>query len=148
MWPASFPQAGFFAMFLFLAGCGPSIEPVFPLKGKLLVKGAPAAGAHLIFHPVGGSERLQKLRPHAECDASGEFQVGTHDPNDGIPAGTFKVTVVWPAPAPTGPSVDPEMVASGPDQLGGKYSHEKPQESPLEVTIAAGQRELPPIDLK
>jgi hypothetical protein len=132
----------------FAAGCGPSIEPVFPIKGKLLVKGAPAAGARLILHPVGGSERLQKLRPHGECDANGEFTLGTHDEGDGVPLGTFKVTVVWPAPAPTGPPADPEMVAAGPDQLGGKYAHERPQESPLEVTIVAGQRELPPLDLK
>lgn len=144
---AVFLVLGLLAALSFSGGCGPGVEPVYPVKGKLLVQGQPAAGAELILHPVGGSERLQKLRPHATCNEAGEFQLATHNPGDGVPLGTFKLTVVWPAP-PMAAVGDPEISRGKGDRLDGRYAHDKASASPVEITIAAGQTEIPPIDLK
>src|SRR5262245_26572551 len=123
----------------FLGGCGSGKIPVYPVSGQLLVKGKPAEGAFLVFHPKDGGGPESK-RPYATTDAEGKFNVSTYDTGDGAPAGTYKVTVVWrPVPKRT---IDPE----GPDRLNGKYDAATKAGVP-EVTVNKGSTDLGQIKI-
>lgn len=75
------------------AGCNGSRPPqVFPVKGRLMVGGQPAFGAHLAFHPV---DQRFISRPVAIVQRDGSFRVMTHAVADGAPAGDYVVTVFW-----------------------------------------------------
>src|SRR5262245_36674275 len=95
-----------------LGGCGDGRAPVYPVTGQVLVKGKPADGAFLVFHPTGEVE-ANTPRPYATADAEGNFRLTTYTSGDGAPAGSFRVTVVWrPKPKST-------IEAEGPDRLDG-----------------------------
>jgi hypothetical protein len=119
---------------------------VYPVTGKVLVNGAPAEGAQVVFYPV--AEELRKPGmpiPEAVTDANGQFILRSYDPNDGAPAGEFQVSVFWPGPA--SPDADPAAGTYNPkDRLGGRYLD--PKKSGLSVTIEEGGAELPPFELK
>jgi hypothetical protein len=78
-----------------LAGCRnpePARVAVYPVEGKVLVGGVPAAYAHVTFHPVDGAAHL----PVGRAGPDGLFTLATFAPGDGAPAGEYVVTVVWP----------------------------------------------------
>jgi hypothetical protein len=104
---------------------------VYPVTGKVLVNGAPAEGAQVVFYPV--AEELRKPGmpiPEAVTDANGQFILRSYDPNDGAPA-----------------DADPAAGTYNPkDRLGGRYLD--PKKSGLSVTIEEGGAELPPFELK
>lgn len=133
---------------LVLSSCGESRELAFPVRGKVLYYNQPAQHATVIFHPQGGSEEVQKLRPHGTVDAEGNFTLTTYDPDDGAPAGDYKVTVIWPGESPEDAldAEDPEHVPSGPDRLQGRYKD--PEASSLSATVTEGTNELEPFQLQ
>jgi hypothetical protein len=117
---------------------------VYPASGQVTVNGQPAAGAQVAFY--GATPELTgpgTPAPAATTDENGEYRLRSYDPEDGAPAGEFKVTVVWPEPIP--PNVDQEMYRPK-DRLKGRYSH--PDKSGLKMTVPEGGGELPPIELK
>jgi len=120
-----------------LASCGTDQIPLQPVRGKVLYRGKPAAQAYVVFHPENPSEQLQKMRPRAETDAEGSFALTTFVPNDGAPAGDYRVTIRWPGPPPGANPNDPEMVQMGPDRLGERYAD--PNSSGLRATVVAGE---------
>jgi len=73
-------------------GCGgpgsknPGVD-VNPVTGKVTVDGAPLAGATVVFK---GTERGSS----GVTDAQGVYTLMTFDPGDGVPAGSYKVTVI------------------------------------------------------
>jgi hypothetical protein len=73
----------------------------------------------------------------------------TLEPGDGAPAGSYKVTVVWPVGAERLSRQQLQDAAYGgdtpPDRLKGKFSDSAT--TPLSVTVEPGQQTLPPIDL-
>src|SRR5206468_35759 len=74
--------------------CGPGRRPVYPVSGKVLVQGRPAAGAQLTFHPV-GENGPNAIRPVAHVDDQGNFRLTSYKEGDGAPAGEYRVTVQW-----------------------------------------------------
>jgi len=123
-------------------GCGQGGARLYPVQGQALVKGKPAAGAVLVFHPVAeaGAEK-----PAAVVDEGGAFQVATRQPGDGAPAGEYRVTVTWLAHR----DIDPEKgdaTQADVDRLGGRYAD--PETSPLRVTVREDTNELPPFELR
>src|SRR5262245_38294847 len=97
-----------------LGGCGGARTTVYPVTGQVLVKGKPADGAFLVFHPTGGGHK-DTPRPYATADAGGTFRLTTYESGDGAPAGSYRVTVVWrPKPKST-------IEAEGPDRRNGRY---------------------------
>lgn len=128
----------------FLSACNshPEREPVYPVRGKVLVHGKPAAGAWVAFHRIAELTNRQALKPRAQTDKSGEFQLSTYDSKDGAPAGDYAVTVYWPGPLPKGSS--PSDL--GPDRLSGRYASATQTE--LRVTIKEGENQLKAFDLK
>jgi hypothetical protein len=119
-------------------GCGKNRAPVYPVTGKVLVKGQPAEGAFLVFHPKEAGDK-DTPRPYATTDADGSFKLTTFDTGDGAPAGDYRVTVVWrPKPKST-------MEAEGPDRLGDRYGNAA--SSPIQATVGKGPTNLEPFKL-
>jgi len=146
--PASWLAVALGAVALAMTSCGAGGEPVYPVRGRVLCQGQPAANAYVVFYPQDGSEEVRKMRPHGRADADGYFVLTAREQDDGAPAGDYQVTVVWPGPPPgMDPSMDdPELATSGPDRLGGRYAD--PGSSGLRVTIARGANNLDPFELQ
>ena len=119
-------------------GCGDGRLPVYAVSGQVLVKGKPAQGAYLVFHPQDGGDK-NLPRPYATSDAEGKFQLTTYELEDGAPAGHYKVSIVW-RPVPKS-----RLEAEGPDRLQGKYSN--PATSNLDAEIGKEPTSLKPFDL-
>jgi len=82
-------------VFLTVAGCRGPAPPhvaVYPVEGRLLVSGVPAADAHITFHPLDG----HGVPVIGRTGRDGSFTLTTFTPGDGAPAGEYSVTVVWP----------------------------------------------------
>jgi hypothetical protein len=125
-----------------VAGCsrGPARLDLVEVRGKLLVNGKPAPGAVVCFHPqapIAGGNAV----PFGTVDQQGSYRPGTYVTADGLPAGDYAVTVIWPEML----IVDGVEVPSD-DRFRGKHSN---RALPVrQVTIAADTSELPTIELK
>jgi hypothetical protein len=139
------PPAILAVALLAVTGCGDDGRPdVYPVNGKVLVGGTPAAGAKVVFYPVSEELRGPGMPvPNGITDENGEFQLRSYEPEDGAPAGEFTVTVHWPEPTP--PNVDEELFEPK-DRLRGRYLD--PQKSALSATVEQGGGELPPFELQ
>ena len=135
------------SLFLLLAvalttGCSDSAYDaavaVHPTKGKITFKGQPIPGAMVTLHPKTAVTDVPK--PRASVGKDGEFTFTTFSGKDGAPEGEYTVTVVWYKPIRKGADVQ-----AGPNVIPKKYT--APQTSDLQVRIAAGQNELPAIQL-
>ena len=147
----SYPLLLLAAVALTGAACGGSGDQirVYDVTGQVLVDGKPAPLARVSFHPQGGDEKLQKLRPIGECDLEGNFELTTYEHEDGAPPGDYKVTVVWKGPDPgTDPNanINIEELNRGPDRLGEAYSDAAT--TSLTATVEKGGGTLPPFELK
>ena len=78
-----------------LTGCGQGSVKLYPVRGTVLFNGQPATGAVVVFHST-HDEALDAARPNGRVGASGQFELSTHQPGDGAPAGDYVVTLVWP----------------------------------------------------
>jgi hypothetical protein len=80
------------ALFVALAGCGPTPPPVqtlHPVRGKVLLPdGSPARGAVVIFEPAGRGTTAT-----GELDATGNFTMFSTGAREGVMAGDYKVLV-------------------------------------------------------
>ena len=92
----------------------PELPPTFPVRGRLLIGGWPAAGATLVFHPQGVDRSAP--RPTAKADAEGRYSLSTFKPGDGAPVGNYLVTVELRQMVRRG-----EDFELGPNQAGAKY---------------------------
>jgi hypothetical protein len=128
-----------------LAGCSGDQGrfPVNYVTGAVFVNGKPAAGARLFFHPLADPASPRALRPFAEVEADGSFEVNTYLAGDGAPTGDYVVTVYWPAPPPAKGRFSDESMP--PDRLKDVYSN--PRTSKLRAHIIRGDNVLPPFQL-
>ncbi len=118
------------------AGCaGRSLPTCYPVRGKVLIDGRPAAGALVFFNPVEGG-RPQAVKPHATTDAEGVFRLTTYHTGDGAEPGEYVVTLFWPD------GNDPDA----PDRLKGRYAN--PKKSAWRATVAAGDNDIGTIEVK
>jgi hypothetical protein len=137
-WPRLLPlsRVGFpmlMATCLTAAGCSKrGAEPV-PVAGKVVVYGRPAAGAVVTFHPEGATPDAP--RPTARTDGDGRFQLTTAKAGDGAPAGEYRVTVAWVAPAAGRKGVEGEDAPPRP-LVPAEYT--TPDRTPLRASVAAG----------
>jgi hypothetical protein len=123
---------------LSFAGCDGDDRPeLYPLVGTVAVDGQPAHGAIVTLH----SNQPQPFgapKPFGRSDAEGRFQLTTYETSDGVPAGDYRVTVIWPE--------NPEARGPSPDRLGGRYA--SAESTPLTVAISEGMTDLPPLELE
>lgn len=124
----------------FLAtGCA-RVEPVkcFPVMGRVLVNGQPAAYARVVFHPLQERPSTAPL-PCATTDADGQYQLTTDRRNDGAPMGEYAITIEMREPVTHGAQV----VRTGRNTLPSKFA--KPETSELRALIAPGFNIVPDI---
>ncbi len=116
--------------------------PVFPVRGKVLFRGQPAAGASVVFIPLAD---VRAPKAQGTVAADGAFQLSTYELSDGAPAGRYGVIVTWPAPNPRSQGEGDEEL-QGPDRLGGRYSN--PQTSPWTIEVADQPLELDAFNIE
>ena len=130
-----------------LASCGDSGRvSVYPVSGKVLHQGQPAAGANVIFHatdPSGNSSSVPI--PRGTVRADGTFELSSYEEGDGAPAGTYDVTIIWP-PVTADPNADPESAGGEADRLRGRYA--SPDTSGLSATVLEAKTQLEPFELE
>ncbi|NBO91249.1 MAG: hypothetical protein EBV06_02870 [Planctomycetia bacterium] len=125
------------ALGLCVLGCGASDgrKPVYSVTGKVTYGGKPAAGATVVFHPLGADD----VRPRGKVADDGSLEVTTYDAKDGAPAGDYRLSVEWWL----SPGKDAPPTNRLPASLG------NPQTSGLTVKIEKGQSNaLKEIELK
>ena len=124
---------------LLVTSCGKSrFKPTYPVKGRVLVDGEPAEGVTVRFHSLDDPDD-ELVRPVATTDANGSFLLTTYNVNDGMPAGSYAVSLFW---LPKG--------FQGPIERGNKLPerYSKAATSGIKVQIAAGENVLPPFELE
>ena len=125
-----------------LAGCGAKnqLPARFPVRGQVLQAGKPVADAIVTFHPVSPAVGVAQ-KPIAYSDGEGRFSLTTFETGDGAPEGEYAVTVELRAQRMVGE----EVVRDGRNLLPVRYG--KPDTSKLTFKVAAGENEMPPIDM-
>ena len=167
------------ATFLALpTGCAKKKVPVHAVSGQVIWNDKPVVGALVIFHPQNGMKVPDDIPmyPNARTDKDGSFQLTTYQTNDGAPAGTYKVVIIWPDNAtetppekeesdgklldklpehgkPKNRNVQHESQAGvvgldddAEDRLKGKYA--SPEVTPLDAEVRPGTNQLSPFVLK
>lgn len=127
-----------------LAGCsnGKITTPsTVPVSGIVMLKGKPAAGIRLTFHPQFDIGKT-KYQPQGETGSDGKFTLSTGEPFNGAPAGEYIVTFEKPEieSAKKSNYLETEI-----DAFRGKYSD--PAQSRWKVTVKRGEPELQPFEL-
>jgi hypothetical protein len=110
----------------------------YPVKGKLLWKGQPAAGAIVRLVPVGEKDPAA-LTPTGRVGLDGEFTLTTFEANDGAPAGDYRFTFSWPSGRGNAPNALQ-------DRFKGRFAN--PEKSNIKLTVKAADNVFDPIDLK
>jgi hypothetical protein len=148
---------------LSLSSCGRSDgPPLYPVHGKVMYKGQPAAGATVILRGLDAAPNTTPPVAAGQVDDEGKFSVAVDERGDGAPAGKYAVLIQWrkkvegggepqPASGPAGkkkgrsravPVVASELV---PDRLEGRYMN--PDKSPFRVEVKPEDNELEPFDV-
>lgn len=128
---------------LALTGCGggdASRVPVHPASGAIQFRGQPIVGAFVLLHPKNGPV-AGAPSPRGTVGSDGKFTFTTYEADDGAPEGEYVLTVQWYKPVKQG-----NDVVGGPNVLPNKYAQAKT--SDLKIRIAAGENQLPPIQLR
>jgi hypothetical protein len=87
---------------ILVSACSDSFEdhpPVYPVKGKVIVKGKPMSGGTIIFEYVGEGSDAPKgppggpFRATGKIDNEGTFNLSAYVGSEGMPAGDYKVGI-------------------------------------------------------
>ena len=81
-----------------LSGCGGggiTAPRTAPVAGTVLLKGKPAAGVRVRFHPKFDMGTI-KFTPSGLTDKQGRFTLSTAAAGDGAPPGDYAVSFDWP----------------------------------------------------
>ncbi|HEY7426857.1 MAG TPA: hypothetical protein VH682_21655 [Gemmataceae bacterium] len=126
-----------------VTSCGKSrFKPLYPVKGRVLVNGEPTADIDVRFHSLDDPDD-QLVSPSGTTDKDGEFTLSTYNANDGVPAGSYAVTMIW---LPKDKRGRPQMGKLAKiNKLPMSYSD--PKTSGFKVEITKGDNTLPPFEL-
>jgi hypothetical protein len=143
------------------AGCGNSAG-LFPVSGKVVYWGEPAAGAVVYFHRQGPPAASPHPIPSGIADDDGSFYLTCDGVGEGCPPGEYAVLVEWrgkpdlplaqPKPGRAKGkgktkefTVNKQMAREGVDRLKGRYFDiAKPL---LHAEVAPQRTSLPPFEL-
>ncbi len=129
-------------------GCNSADEKLYPAKGKVLVNGQPANGAIVTFVPAQSASDGQVAFGIGTCNENGEYTVQSGG-KDGIRAGSYAVTVIWPDPKKKITEADKMMgkqPSDLPDLLQGRYANK--EKSQLAATIKPEDNTIADYELK
>ncbi len=126
-----------------IAGCSDG-KSLVSVNGKVHVKGQPAAGAIVLFHPESDSAGLTAS---GVADVSGIYTLSS-GLDKGIAPGKYIVTVTWPDPTvqTTPEQMMQGMIADAPDLLEGAYATRTVSKLRAEVPTTSG--EIPTFELE
>ena len=141
-------KGGLLVIALLTASCaGAQGEKVYPVDGKVVFHGQPAAGAIVRFQPELSEQgnRLDAVEPVGIVGEDGSFRLSSFGKHDGAPPGVYVVTITWPdrSPLPAKTGIKPKKGVH-PDRLEGRYSLNK---SPLRAEVKKGENSLPPYEV-
>jgi hypothetical protein len=133
------PLLGAALLCVFSGACGDGrFRKTYPVKGQVLYEGKPAAGAKVFFHPQEYPDDPW-LKPRGTVDDEGFFTLSSYRVDDGVPAGSYAVTVVWLPKGHRGPIGNANMLPE-------RYS--KKNTSGLTAEVKAGrENNLAPFQL-
>jgi hypothetical protein len=113
--------------------------PVYPVKGKVSVKGEVPEGALVVFYPTKAGGETE-LRPSAKVKPDGSFSLTTYDADDGAPSGDYIATIQWNKIIKKG-----NDFKAGPDLIPKTYAR---RESSLwKVKVAEAPNDLEPLTI-
>jgi serine/threonine-protein phosphatase CPPED1 len=109
-------------------------KPPQPVRGKVLLAGAPVPDAYVAFNSIGGDGKSFTRVADAFAEGDGSFAMSSYKAFDGVPAGQYAVTVVLRQPffEPTG--------KLGANRLPAVYADAKT--SPLRFEVRSGVNEF------
>ncbi|MFO0912203.1 MAG: hypothetical protein U0795_04565 [Pirellulales bacterium] len=123
---------------LAICGCQPASSPkgvpTYPVTGSLTINGQPAGGAWIKLYRADRPGRM----PTAIVRDDGSFAFGFYGVDDGAPAGTYSVLVVW--------MMIPSEGGLAIDRLGLRFTD--PNRPVAQVVVKPGENTLLPIRLK
>jgi hypothetical protein len=123
------------------AGCG-NANGLYPVSGKVLFKGEPAAGAVVYFHRNGVTNALHEQTTQGVVQEDGTFTLAG-PAGTGAPPGEYVVLVEWKEGAGKVRGRSPGL--SAPDRFRGRYLDAKKPLLRAEVKTASNT--LPPFEL-
>lgn len=146
-----FHAYGLMLIVIWAVGCAGGSGNLNPVKGKVLYKGQPLAGALVTLHPRGDNS-LHVERPTGFTREDGTFVIVTGQ-KTGAAAGEYVVTIICSQPAASSDKGKKKGAMSfdmgnrdDVDRLGGAYANMAA--SKLTVTIKNGSNDLEPFNLK
>lgn len=125
---------------LFFTACAEdnNRKETFPVTGTITVDGKPVEKLAVKCHPEAGMDTENPTVSSAFTDKDGKFSISTYEKGDGIPAGTYTLTVTWG-------TFNAITMSYGGDKLKGKYAD--PETSGILVTVEPGVQ-TPPLKLE
>jgi hypothetical protein len=125
-----------------VSGCGSATEPVYPVTGKVTLKGTPLTAGIVTFLPDEAKGNKTKLSPTGQIGADGTYKLTT-DNRTGAPLGWYKVIVNTEVPGMSMTTPDPTRpgVAPGPAksvQVDPKYRDALKTDLHFEVVASPG----------
>jgi hypothetical protein len=124
------------------AGCG-NDTGLYPVSGKVLYKGQPAAGATVYFRHKGATESLHEQTPQGVVAEDGTFTLAGPAGHGALP-GEYVVLVEWKDGAGKRKGRSPALNA--PDRL--KHRYLDPAKPLLQAEVKATTNQLPPFELQ
>jgi hypothetical protein len=136
-----------------LRSCGPAAEPpLYPVHGKVMYQGQPAAGATVILRRQDPEPNTTPPGPVGQVDDEGNLSVAVEERGEGAPAGKYAALIQWraraegaeepkPAPAKKGRrAVVPVKPDGAPGRLVGRYMNA--EKSPFRVEVKPGEETI------
>src|SRR2546423_11376884 len=79
-----------------LASCAKDdFHKVYPVSGRVLVDGQPAADCLVFLHRTFDDDHPRRVSPYGATDQAGAFRINSYSVGDGAPEGEYVVTLEW-----------------------------------------------------
>jgi len=127
------------ALALTAVSCG-NKNNLYPVSGKVMYQGAPAAGAAVFFYRQ-GVDPMNEHMTMGLVQEDGSFELVRGSLGKGAPPGEYDVAIEWKQVF----GQSKGRPQHGPDKLQGRYAD--PKHPLLHATVEAKTNDLPPFEL-
>jgi hypothetical protein len=131
---------------LCFASCGSAgAKKLYPVDGKLLYKGKPAAGVQVIFHLQNDSSP-QAVVPSGVTVEDGSFTLTSYNTESGAPAGSYYVLLFWPEHRSPGGKTAHQVKSIPGDFFKGRFTDQK--KPGFFADVKAAPNHLDPFEIR